>query len=672
MMNHRQTDTFSEPQQASSRGLLARRGRVAAMASVLAAVPMFTGFPQVFSQVFSPASPHPVSSHVRHVGFVKLSVPALRTATDATSSAAPTPGAPDPIITARAAAVTPAQDVAGAVTVVGVTWPKGGLSAGSQFQIRTLSGTTWTQWQPLSVVDGGRDGTQATAGTDPYAVTGASKYEVRSLTTGANVPTATVQVVDPGTSSADNIQQAPGAASAATVKPAIYTRAQWGASPSLMKWNPSYGKISVGFVHHTDTSNNYTAAQVPGIIRGIYAYHAQTLGWGDIGYNFLVDRFGRIWEGRYGGMDKPVIGGQVYNYNTVSTGVSGIGTFASATVPQAMTDAFKRVLAWKLSLAGIPASGTSPIAAPWGTHIQRISGHRDVGGTTCPGNSLEAKLPEIRAGAAALMKVQPPPVSTPPPVTGLHSDFTGDGKPDVFGVTPSGDMYLYRGNSLGGFAAGGTKIGAGWSVFAQVFSPGDFTGDGKADIIGITSSGDMYLYRGNGAGGFAAGGTKIGAGWNMFAKVFSPGDFTGDAKTDILGITPSGDMYLYRGNGAGGFTSAVKIGAGWNMFAKVFSPGDFTGDRKADIIGITSSGDMYLYRGNGAGGFTAGGTKVGTGWNMFAKVFSPGDFTGDAKTDIIGIMSNGGLYLYRGSGVGGFAAGGTKNGTGWNMFTQVF
>jgi hypothetical protein len=182
----------------------------------------------------------------------------------------------------------------------------------------------------------------------------------------------------------------------------------------MMNWDPSYGKIDVAFVHHTDSSNDYTPDQVPGIIRGIYAYHAQTLGWGDIGYNFLVDRFGRIWEGRYGGITKPVIGGQVYNYNAVSTGVSGIGTFTSATVPQAMTDAFKRILAWKLSVAGIPATGTSPVQAPSGTHIQRISGHRDVGGTTCPGDSLYAKLPEIRAGAAAIMSaVAPGPSHNP-------------------------------------------------------------------------------------------------------------------------------------------------------------------------------------------------------------------------------------------------------------------
>ena len=252
-------------------------------------------------------------------------------------------------------------------------------------------------------------------------------------------------------------------------------------------------------------------------------------------------------------------------------------------------------------------------------------------------------------------------------------DFTGDGKTDLLAETSAGDLYLYRGNGLGGFAGGGTRIGSGWNVFDKVFSPGDFTGDGKADLLAETSAGDLYLYRGNGLGGFAGGGTRIGSGWNVFDKVFSAGDFTGDGKADLLAETSTGDLYLYHGNGLGGFTGgSTRIGSGWNVFAKVFSAGDFTGDGKADILGETSTGDLYLYHGNGLGGFTGGSTRIGSGWNVFAKVFSPGDFTGDGKADILGETSTGDLYMYHGNGLGGFAGGSTRIGSGWNVFANVF
>jgi peptidoglycan hydrolase-like protein with peptidoglycan-binding domain len=375
--------------------------RVLALASVLAVAPMVTGFPQVSS----PAKAHPVTSQRHQVGFVKSSVAAMRSARQATRSAVSTPGAPDPISTARAGAVTAVQDVPGGVAVVGVTWPKNAVSAPDRFQIRTLTGTTWGQWQTLDSEEAdGPDPAEAAAatrGTSAYVVTGASKFQVRSLTTDPTAPlAATVQVVDPGTSSADSAQPAPGAAAAATARPAVFSRAAWGADEGLRRDAPEYGQIQLGFVHHTVSSNTYTAAQVPAMIRGIYAYHVQSNGWSDIGYNFLIDRFGRTWEGRYGGMDQAVIGAQTKNYNSWSMGVSAIGNFDVAGVPQAMTNAFKRIFAWKLSLAGIPATGT---VVANGKSFQRVSGHRDGFQTACPGRYLYAKLPEIRAGAAALI-----------------------------------------------------------------------------------------------------------------------------------------------------------------------------------------------------------------------------------------------------------------------------
>jgi N-acetylmuramoyl-L-alanine amidase/FG-GAP-like repeat len=491
------------------------------MASVLAIAPVVTGFPQLSST----AQPQPVKSQVHTVGFVTSSVAAMRTARDATRSVVPTPGELDPITSARAVAVTPIQDVAGAVTVVGVTWPKGATPT-EQYQIRTLTGTSWSQWQPLGAVDGGPDATEAagtaTAGTDPYVVTGASKYEVRALTTDATVSTsATVQVVDPGTSSADSVVQAPGAAAAATVRPAISTRAAWGADETLRQGKPTavYGQVRLGFVHHTADSNTvsanqYAADEVPAMIRGMYAYHVTTMGWDDIGYNFLVDRFGRTWEGRSGGVDRAVVGAQTVGYNSQSTGVAAIGNFEIAEVPQAVTESLKQVLAWKLSLAGIPAIGASGLLAPNLTPLQRVSGHGDAIATICPGPYLYDKLPEIRAGAAAIMAA---PSMTDSRGVFSPGDFTGEGKSDLLAVTSTGELYLYRGNGLGAFTGSGTRIGTGWAGFARIFSPGDFTGDRKSDLLAVTSTGELYLYRGNGLGAFTGSGTRIGTGWAAFA-----------------------------------------------------------------------------------------------------------------------------------------------------------
>jgi hypothetical protein len=145
-----------------------------AFANVLAVAPLVTGLPQVSSQ----AKPHPVKSQRHEVAFGTSSVAAMRTAAGATRSAQSTPGAADPITTARAGAVTPVQDVAGDLAVVGVTWPKNAVSAGDQFQIRTLTGAAWSQWETLDADQGdGPDPAEAataTRGTSPYVVTGAS------------------------------------------------------------------------------------------------------------------------------------------------------------------------------------------------------------------------------------------------------------------------------------------------------------------------------------------------------------------------------------------------------------------------------------------------------------------------------------------------------------------
>ena len=152
-------------------------------------------------------------------------------------------------------------------------------------------------------------------------------------------------------------------------------------------------------MHHTVNANDYTRDEVPGIIRSIYAYHTQSRGWSDVGYNFLVDKFGRIWEGRAGGVDRPVVGAHTLGYNDYSFAMSAIGNFETARPPKAMVQAYGSLFAWKLSLHGVNASSTRQVVGP--DTFQAINGHRDAGSTACPGRYLYAKLARIRTLAAA-------------------------------------------------------------------------------------------------------------------------------------------------------------------------------------------------------------------------------------------------------------------------------
>jgi hypothetical protein len=245
-------------------------------------------------------------------------------------------------------------------------------------------------------------------------------------------------------------------------------------------------------------------------------------------------------------------------------------------------------------------------------------------------------------------------------------DFTGDGHSDVVGRKPNGELWLYAGNGAGGWAASGRRIGTGWGGFDTIFGPGDLSGDRKPDVVGRKPNGELWLYAGNGTGGWAASGRRIGTGWNIFDTVFGPRDFTGDNRNDVIGRKPNGELWLYAGNGAGGWAgSGRRIGTGWQVFDRVFGPRDFTGDRRADVIGRKPNGELWLYAGNGAGGWSAKGRRIGTSWQVFDQLFGPGDFTGDGRNDVIGRRTNGELWLYAGNGAGGWAAAGRRIGTNW-------
>ena len=295
--------------------------------------------------------------------------------------------------------------------LVGFQWD--GVTDGA-VAVRTLQGGRWTAWTRV----------EGSGGEGPDA----NSHEFRHQTTagpiylGRAVRDVEVRVVEgrldhlrlhmirsedrgPGPLATPRAAADPGWAN-------VIFRSGWGADESWRNHNPDCGtpayapKLRNAFLHHTVNANNYSAAEVPAILRAIYQFHVFTNGWCDIGYNFIVDRFGRAWEGRAGGADRPVIGAHTGGFNTGSTGVAMLGTFSNVAPPPATYDAVRRVLAWKFGVHGVDANRVIEVAAgespgsryPPGTKValRTISGHRDVWLTECPGALGAAILGRLR------------------------------------------------------------------------------------------------------------------------------------------------------------------------------------------------------------------------------------------------------------------------------------
>ena len=324
--------------------------------------------------------------------------------------------------------------------VVGATWT-GAAPAGLQLSVRTKTGSQWSSWTPLSIelVEHGPDAGSPEArtdrpGTDPVVVGDVDLVQLRADSrTGATPSGLRLSLVNPGVSAADDD---PAAATRAVFpagatrigqapRPRIRSRAAWGANERLRTRRPTFGVVRAGFVHHTVNTNGYSRAAVPAIIRGIYAFHTQSRGWSDIGYNFLVDRFGRIWEGRFGGVARNVIGAHTLSYNHLSFAMSAIGNFQTAQPPGPMLSAFGRLMAWKLGINGVAAGSTRQRLN--GRFLNAISGHRDVGATACPGIHLYRSLPTIRRIAISAQQTGAAPAPTPPSPPSPPPDDGGPG-----------------------------------------------------------------------------------------------------------------------------------------------------------------------------------------------------------------------------------------------------
>ncbi|MFG2382677.1 N-acetylmuramoyl-L-alanine amidase [Streptomyces avermitilis] len=192
-------------------------------------------------------------------------------------------------------------------------------------------------------------------------------------------------------------------------RPRIITRHGWGADESLRARSFVYtSKVKAAFVHHTASGNKYTCSQAPSVIRGIYRYHVLSSGWRDIGYNFLVDKCGNIYEGRAGGVTKAVMGAHTLGFNSNSMGIAVLGTFSSTKPAAAAVNAIAKLTAWKLGLYGADPRGKTYLKSAGGNLYRKgknvrlnvISGHRDGFATECPGKQLYGKLGSARSTSA--------------------------------------------------------------------------------------------------------------------------------------------------------------------------------------------------------------------------------------------------------------------------------
>ncbi len=339
--------------------------------------------------------------------------------------------------------------------LAGIEWTS---PRGAAIELRAQSPDgRWSPWVTASALGHDGDGQPAVPSLfgEPVWTGPAIRVQLRSnrRVTGVRVHFVSASLA-PEAGAAAVLPPATPVLEAGPGQPPIIARRAWAAGRAHPTHLPEYGRIKLAFVHHTVNPNGYGPGAVPGMLRAIFAYHVRVRGWWDIGYNFIVDAFGRVWEGRAGGIDMPVVGAQAGAYNTESTGVAMLGDFMNVGPSPAAMRALEQLLAWKLSLHGLPATGRASVIvdphdafytrfAP-GAHVSlpRIAGHRDGDLTDCPGNALYASLPSVRAQVSDLAGT--PAQLTTLPATALI--------PPGSSVEFSGKLQLLSGQPLAGEA----------------------------------------------------------------------------------------------------------------------------------------------------------------------------------------------------------------------------
>ena len=373
--------------------------------------------------------------------------------------------------------------------LLGVEW-HAPAAADLQLRFRTSNGR-WSRWVAAGAGTHGPDGASSRGETlvgEPLWAGGTRLVQLRSDRALSGVALRLVDVSGgvgardvalagersklARLSAARSLELASPVFDAGAGQPPIIARAAWARGMAPPKVAPEYGAVRLAFVHHTENPNGYLAGEVPAMLRAIYAFHRYVNGWNDIGYNFVIDAFGRIFEARAGGIDEPVVGAQAGGYNFASTGVAVLGTFISQPITPAAHRSLQRLLAWKLALHGVPAQGrvtvrVNPAGAVYSRYpanalvpLPRIAGHRDADSTECPGDALYRELPGVRtaverlapnpAQATISLAAAVSPASETPPSAAQPSAPEGASAPTIAAQALSGALTLLDGTPLAG------------------------------------------------------------------------------------------------------------------------------------------------------------------------------------------------------------------------------
>ncbi|WP_328873410.1 FG-GAP-like repeat-containing protein [Streptomyces sp. NBC_00287] len=496
------------------------------------------------------------------------------------------------------------------------------------------------------------------AETSPPAATPTETTSPTATPTETTSPTATASTSPTPTPTPTPTVPAPRPST--VVKPPIITQAEWGASTEY-NGTPSYGTdIKAAVIHHTgvDSDNTLSCAESAARMRTIQQAHfAQD--YFDVGYNFVVDKCGQIFEGRSGGMDLPVTGAHDAGFNTDTLGISYIGNFESAKPSKAALDAIARVVAWKFGMYGIDPTGKvaltsraplnysgNKVAEGQQITLPRVFGHKDTNATACPGLNLYPKLGSI----ASLAKT--PGISHALATT----DFNRDGVSDLVAGTPKANRVTVVPGGIDGPVTasriGFTQNSAGvpgtsetGDSFGAATAWGDVNGDGHADLAigspgeddtsGNTDRGQVTVMYGPALNtGFSYTTTGVTAAGAKLGSAVTVGDFNGDGKADVFSAgTGKGGTYNVRLTGGSTAYGTLTTATGAIAYLDA-TTGDFNRDGYSDVaLNYRDSGGIgrvVRFAGSATGLTKAGVLSVKGG-----RSIATGDFNGNGYDDIV-------------------------------------